>query len=511
MQRTSHLVALPLTILGICGTFAVGLSGCRSESQPSLPGSEQVYGPRIGTVLRLAGELGVKERHMMAAGYVSGHFGLTEGQKSQQWLFESGRSNSVGLDLRAASDLQQQTFRSQMEFLAREIRARAERQQPSNDFDWLALIAQAVVGEFEPDPNIRALQVRLVLIDLIEANNSGFNAALNDKEVYTLQPAGDDERIDLRLLDPGQLRLLNGFRFQGDGLADLSVEGNAKVRTGILRNPGKLPKLVIRLCPSTTLRCFEALRKTSNLGAHFLSYRGLNGTRETIQLHDSKFELNWHEEAQKDVVTLMLSGVTGVTRESMRPDLFDWEDYVSLRSFIRRAAGRLTQDIFTDNPNLLQKEFIRTAVQETKGLIDENVGESEFPLGSNWDSELFRELLTSETLPKQLSQLKIEQPSNGQTIAGTVIEGAVYPDSESGQIQIFQDSTDPKSDGSPWDLVLKRDIDPSQRRFDFTHEIRRTGLNGNQMRALKVVNRRVDGSLLGSRIIRLRVGGISRP
>jgi hypothetical protein len=414
--------ALSLTILGLVGCLASGLSGCRDDTKETTPTTEQVYGPRIGTVLRLAGEAGIKQRHLLATGYVGGYFGLTDGQKSQQWLADSGRSSSVGLDIRSGANLGQTNFREQMDTLVREIRTRAERRAPSNEFDWLALIAESIVGDYETDPNLRSLQIRLVLMDLIEAHNNGFNASLNDKESYTLAAAGDDEKIDLRQLDPGQLRMLNGFRFQGDGLADLSVEGNPKVRSGTTRQASKTPRLVIRLCPSTALRCFETMRKTSTLGAHFLSYRGLNGTRETVQFHDPKNELLWHDEVQKDTVTFMITGLTGTTRESMRPDIFDWEDYVSLRNFVRRAAGRFTQEISTDNPNLAQREFLKNSVVETLGLIAENTERPIFALGPTWDSELFRELLFSENLPKQLSQVKIEQPTSGQTVPGTVVE-----------------------------------------------------------------------------------------
>jgi hypothetical protein len=247
------------------------------------------------------------------------------------------------------------------------------------------------------------------------------------------------------------------------------------------------------------------------LGAHFLSYKGLNGMRETVQFHDPKHELMWHDEVQKDVVTVMIAGVTGTTRDTMRADIFDWEDYVSLRNFIRRAAGRLTQDAVTDNPNGLQKDYLKNSVTETLGLINENTERPNFPLGPTWDSELFRELLSGDALPKQVSQLKIEQPAAGQTIQGTVIEGVVYPDTESGQFQIYQDRQDPSGDGLGWELVLQRDLDPRQRRFDFTHEIRRTGLNGNQIRSLKIVNRRIDGAILGTRVIRLRLAGITTP
>jgi hypothetical protein len=511
MKKSNHHGSITPALAAFCAAAVLGLSSCKDAPGETNPSQEQVYGPRIGTVLRLAGELGVKERHLMAAGYVGGYFGLTEGQKHQAWLSESGRSSSLGLDLRRASELQALNFRGQMDILGKDIQLRAERQQPLNDFDWLTLIAQAMVGDFEADPNIAAIQVRMVLMELIEAHNSGFSASLNDKEVYTLRPADEDERIDLRLLDPGQLRLLNGARFQGDGLSDMVLEGNPKARIGGLRTSTKMPKLVIRLCPSTALRCSEAMRKTSTFPAHFLSYRTMNGNRETIQFHDHRQELIWNDEVQKDTITLMIAGTNGITRETLRPDLFDWEDYVSLRSFVRRAAGRITEGLNNDNPNAAQRDFIRNQIQETTGVIDENSPRPNFALGPTWDSELFRELLNSDQLPKQLSQVKIEQPLHGQTIAGTVIEGVVYPDAESGQIQIYQDAAEPKSDNSTWDLILKRDVDPRQRRFDFTHEIRRSGLNGNQMRALKVVNRKADGTLLGSRVIRLRMDGIARP
>jgi len=212
-----------------------------------------------------------------------------------------------------------------------------------------------------------------------------------------------------------------------------------------------------------------------------------------------------------DTVTVMIAGVTGATRSSYRADLFDWEDYVSLRSFIRRSAGRMTQEMNPQNPNLVQKEFLRSHVIETLGLIDEASDRPDFPLGPTWDSHLFRELLNSDLLPKEQSQVEIEQPLSGQIVPGTVIEGVVYPDSESGRIQIYQDKSEPGSDGNAWDLVLMRDLDPKLRRFDFTHEIRRTGINGNKMRALKVVNRRSDGTLLGSRIVKLKIDGLTQP
>lgn len=512
MKKNRNLPKSLLLPLNLTAMVTVILTTSCGEPAAQLPPSvEQMYGQRIGTALRLAGEVGVKERHMMALGYVGGYFGLTDGQKNQLWLADSGRSASVPLDLRRFENTSQQGFKAQMDILGKDLRARAERQQPTNDFDWLALMAQAVVGDLEQDPNIQALQVRLVLMELIEANNNGFSASLGESELYTLPPASDADRIDLRQLDPGQLRLINSFKFQGDGLADLAVSGNSKAHSGTQRDSGKLPKLVIRLCPSSTLRCFEFLRRTATMPAHFLSYKTMNGNRETVQFHDPKLNLNWHDTTLSDTVTLMIAGVTGSTRASARTDLFDWEDYVSLRSFIRRTAGRITQEMNSQNPTLTQKEFLRNHVVETLGLIDESAERPNFPLGPTWDSVLFRELLGSDLLPKEQSQVELEQPLPGQVIQGTVIEGVVYPDNDSGRIQIYQDKSEPSTDGTAWELVLMRDLDPKLRRFDFTHEIRRTGINGNKMRALKIVNRRVDGSLLGSRIVKVKVDGLTQP
>ncbi len=512
MNKNRNLSKSLLCKLNVVGLVAVTLTASCSEPAAQLaPTAEQMYGQRIGSALRIAGEIGVKERHMMSLGYVGGYFGLTDGQKNQLWLGESGRSASIPMDTRRLQDVSQQSFKSQMDLLAKDIRDRAERLQPTSDFDWLALIAQAVVGDLEEDPNIQALQIRLVLLELIEANNNGFSASLGDTEVYTLPPAADSERIDLRQLDPGQLRLINSFKFQGDGLADLAVSGNAKARSGEQRNSSQLPKLILRLCPSSTLRCFEFLRKTSTMPAHFLSYKTLNGNRETVQFHDPKNTLNWHDTTLPDTVTVMIAGVTGATRSSHRTDLFDWEDYVSLRSFIRRTAGRITQEMNSQSPEQIQKEFLRNHVIETLGMIDEASDRPNFPLSPTWDSVLFRELLSSDLMPKEQSQVEVEQPLTGQVIQGTVIEGVVYPDSESGRIQIYQDKTEPGADGNAWELVLMRDVDPKLRRFDFIHEIRRTGINGNKMRALKFVNRRGDGSLLGSRIVKVKVEGLPLP
>jgi hypothetical protein len=160
---------------------------------------------------------------------------------------------------------------------------------------------------------------------------------------------------------------------------------------------------------------------------------------------------------------------------------------------------------------VVQKEFLKNHVIETLGLINEASDRPTFPLGPTWDSQLFRELLNSDLMPKEQSQVEVEQPLPGQLVQGTVIEGVVYPDSESGRIQIYQDITEPGSEGTAWELVLMRDLDPKLKRFDFVHEIRRTGINGNKMRALKFVNRRSDGTLLGSRIVEVKVEGLSLP
>ncbi|MEY2987586.1 MAG: hypothetical protein RJB13_1107, partial [Pseudomonadota bacterium] len=108
MNKNRNLSKSLLRTLKLVGLVTVPLTtSCGEPAAQLAPSAEQMYGQRIGTALRIAGEIGVKERHMMALGYVGGYFGLTDGQKNQLWLSESGRAGSVPLDTRRLQDLSQ--------------------------------------------------------------------------------------------------------------------------------------------------------------------------------------------------------------------------------------------------------------------------------------------------------------------------------------------------------------------------------------------------------------------
>ncbi len=497
---------------------------CAAEKKANNPGIET--GPRVSAVIETAHDKNIDERVLLTTTYVQSNFGYNI-PRPENKLPDSNRGHIFGLSQARNSNLSPTDFDVNLKFFAEKLKTNAALRPPRDSFDWYWLAAQTIVGENVADPNLKDISIRLVLLGLIDTHNKGFAALLPNNENFVLPPADESQIIDLKKLDAGQGRYVSNFRFGKDFASDLFVAGRKEAETqkpipekpkpdalptDKPPQPAEFPTIVINWCPASTLTCFEHLKSTVDSPTHFFSYKGRNGEREVIQFHDINKDLNWYGTTRTNTVSLTIAGPAGTTRDDLRPDWIDWEDYMSIKQTIQSIVMQISRDI----PGLVsapigETSWLKTHVVEAAPgfhlaptLPASKIGQPDFTLPLFWDSKLFRELLERNLMPRNFSQVRVETPSVGQVFEGTQAAFSIYPDPETTSLEIYQDSENAEF-GKSWDLISKADISLADPRFDDTHNFRNPGANGTGARAIKIVCRKQDGTLLGTRVVRFAV------
>lgn len=515
LRQSAFLSALPAWLLAVpCAAFLGPLSGCADEKKQAAPRATK--GAELSALDAAAKESGIDVRYLVTAAYVQSNFAADAAHK-EQGPQAAERDLIFGMPLVGQPPGTPDTLEARAKVLASQMSERAKKHSPSTSFDWLLCAAQVLVGDTEKDPNIRDFQVRMVLLQLIEAFNSGFAVlAPNSQAPDIVPPASEKERVDIKTLDAGRSRYVTGFRFDRNVAAELLVTSNPSAVAGP-RQTGDFPKVVLRHCPGSALACFDHFRKSKDTGAHFLAYRTSPGSLELVQFHDVSKDLAWYGKPQDDSIVIVVAGLSGVTASTARTDWLDWEDYVALRrvlvDIITQTARTLRLDIDAVlQGNTFKPAFLDATVKELFKEPEETApipkGKSGFLLPATWDSGLFREVLRLTTEPRLFGQIRVDAPKVGQSYNGNRAFFAFYPDTEAAEIQLFQDKAG--TPGNPWDLILKRDYSPAQQRFDYTHEFRRKGVTGTNVRSVKIVARAADGRVLGTRIVRFSLTGIEK-
>lgn len=551
--------------LSVFVTAALTAMACNAEKKRFEPDSSR--GPKVQIIAQAAQDKGISERILLTAAYVQSNFGQAEGLGGASPV--SGRTPVFGLERSQLGEGESNDLRANAETLAAKIKRMADSRAPRDTFDWLLLTALAIVGDGSSaleasasDANLRDVSVRIVLLGLINAHNAGFAAILPNNEVFVVAPANDDEKIDLKKLDQGQSRYIGNFRFSKDFASDMFVQGNRRAEIedkpggAILGRPSRsntmpvgtpligdnppastsaaapvpgailptlpapvpapapeFPRLVIRWCPASTLACFEHLRQTEESPSHFLAYRGRSGQTEIIQFHDIVKDLKWYDSTQRNTISITVVGLAGQNKDTFKPDWIDWEDYVGLRQTLQSIVQQTGRDLLgkdmdaqLKDPEWLSKNIVEQWPGQP-GVGGVPAGKPDFLLPAFWDTQVFRELLAMTSTPRDVSQVRIESPTEGQVFPGNDVYFSIYPDPDTTEIQIYQDVANPQP-GKAWDLIQKIDSDAGVVKFEDTREFRRVGANGSKARAMRIVCRKADGTLLGTRIVRFVVDGI---
>jgi hypothetical protein len=500
------------TAILLVGTLGLGLAtGCGSERKKLRPPSPE---SRTQEVLSgVARQNQMEPRVLLTAAHSQSafgqpsDFGLTQG---------TGRASYFAMPVGTTDPIANGDVVANARLLASKMVEIAKASPPRDSFDWLVIAANVIVGQTSDDPNARDLALRATLLDLIATYNRGFSAT-SGTETLTIPALPDNQHILANKLDERQLQYISGFRLRRDFGSDFYLAG-ADLGEPALKDTAKVPKLLVIWCPGSNLTCLEHFRANKTTPVHFLATRALDGQMETTQFYPVAQDVTWHGQILANTTVLAVSGLAGRSKENFRPDWLGFSEYVSLRTIIRNIFEQTLRKFFgaadadqkLADPNTFRQHVLTFhGATKTPLAITFPEGAMDFGLPVFWDNTLFFETLTSEQQPRIKEQLVVASPLTAQDFFTADVPFRMTLSDDVRLIEIFQDVAVSDANPSPWDLVIKREVDPSLRRIEsFSHPFTRAGALPSPHRAVKIVARGPKGEILTSSVVRFQVRNI---
>lgn len=504
-----------LLCTGLCTLTAAPL-GCATE-QKKLPPRVTVA-PREAQIARISKAKGIDRRILLTAAYTQSNFG----QPSDEGLAaKSTRASFYAMPVASTGPIDKSDVVSNTKLIAVRMSEMAKANPPKDPFDWLLLAAHAIVGQATDDPNIRDLALRTVLVELIEAYNTGFTTVTreaDDREMtISVPPLIDQKQIRYSNLNERQVQYVNGFRFRQDFGADFFLAGPESARTSN-KTAEDTPRMLLVWCPGGNLVCLEHFRKTTDTPVHFLTTHTLEGQMESIQFHPVVSDLSWYGQTIENTIIVAITGQAGRSPQTFRPDWLDFDEYSSLRRLLRNILDQTLRKFFgavVAEDQMADSAFLRSIILEYRPALRDEWGiphpeeEPDLTLPSFWDSALFWEVMDSTRGPRALEQMLVSQPQMGKVYSSVDVPFNVLITDDVRLIEVYQDVPFTALGKQPWERVLKREVNPSRRRKEsFTHPFARPGSLAGEHRAVKLVARGAAGELLASQIIRFSIKGL---
>jgi hypothetical protein len=452
----------------------------------------------------------IAPRVLLAAAYSQSSFG----QPSDPGLMQAaGRPSLYALPIATTGPIAGNDVVANSRLLAGKMAEVARASSPADPFDWLVIAANIIVGQVTEDTNFRDLALRSVLLDLVATYNRGFST-VTGTDTIALPSLSENEQIKASDLDERQSQYINGFRLRRDFGSDFFLAG-PDLGSVAEKDTNTVPRLLVIWCPSNNLVCLEHYRTNKTTPVHFLATRSMDGGLETTQFYPVAQDLVWYGNTLKNTTILAVSGLAGRTRENFRPDWLAFNEYASLRVIIRNIfdqtlrkffgpeqADKMLADANTFRSNT--SEF-RTPAKDQLGF-EPPEGASDYGLPVFWDSDVFFEVLTAERPSRIKEQMLISSPAVGQEFSNSDVPFRITLTDDIRMIEIYQDFIPTAAHKSPWDLAIKREVNPQTRKIEtFTHPFTRPGSLPSNHRAVKIVARGEGGELLASQVIRFQV------
>ena len=514
--RNRAMPGLYRPIAALLLAFATtGLVGCADSSKKSK--KTETPGTSVPALAKAASTYNVPEKHLLTAAFVQSQVGNNTAE-IKEFSLNTRRDPVFGIALNSLPTDSKENLEDRALAAAKLTADIAAKRQPKNDFDWLLCLSQAIVGDEEKDPNVRDHQIRLTLMQFIEAHNKGYSVFFADGTKAVVEPAQGASKVDLSSLDAGRSRYVTSFGLNSTSEAEFSLVGDESLQ-GADRPVGQKFSLQIRMCPANGLICFDALRNSREMGVHYVGYKVGSAQWELVQLHPLAKDLKWFGQEQAQTVVVALAGVAGTGSAIKRTDWMDWSDYVALRKSLNDVLAKTLRvseinlkDKTVPGTTYFTKEFLTETLKPVlaaEGVAPSPAKRSAFLLPPTFDSSLFQEVMATPQEPRTFSQIRVERPLSGGNIAGSSERISFFPDPEATEVLVFQDKVT-TTPGDPWDLILKKDVNPGDNRVEFEQQFLKKGINNSAERSLKFVSRKGNGQILSSKIVRFQVQGLKK-
>lgn len=484
-----------------------------SCADDAVPPQEQA-GPSSASdaVAMAARENQIDERLLLSAAFVESNFG-NDSEFNKTAASDDGvkRSPLFSMQTDALEGIPPDNILQNSRVLAAKIREYAG--GSTDTFEWLRATAQAIVGDMDQEPTAKTAAQQIVLGELIHAYNSGF-ATYIEGQLVKVDPAPADKAIDSRALSQRSQRELPNYFYEAD-FGKRNLLGNKEAQKGD-KTFDNTPRVILRWCPASTLKCFEYLRKTKDAATHYMSFVGPTGERQFLKMHENAKDLMWYGKQVENAISITFTGLAGTTRDTLRLDWMDWSDYAAIKRTVEEVAFNLKgREEEPASGEALRNLVVETGVSgrsATHSHPSTPDGKQNFALPLAWDSELFNQLM-AQTLESRLETgILIEKPENAKNYEGTRVDLIISPDPDTARMEIFQDNPAGfDADGRPvhknlWMTAINEDWgrEVYEKSFNFP----RIGIMGNKMRAIKVVSRDINNNIISSSIVRFVVDGI---
>lgn len=254
------------------------LGGCGSERKKLQTGRST--GKVENAVNSIAAEKQISPRILLVAAHTQSNFGAPS---DPALMRQTARASYYAMPIASTGPIDGNDITANTRLLAGKMSEIAKASPPQKPFDWLVVAANVIVGQVADDPNVRDLEIRSVLVELISSYNRGFSA-IAAGDTIALPPLPEQQQIVTTNLDERQIQYINGFRFRKDYGSDFFLAGPSQANV-TEKDKSTTPRLLLIWCPAGNLICLDSYRTNKDSPVHFLVTQSLDGQLETTQYY----------------------------------------------------------------------------------------------------------------------------------------------------------------------------------------------------------------------------------
>jgi hypothetical protein len=483
------LVLLAIIYVG-CGNHSLHDAPSEApQASPETSLNQTVgFGPLSKEIMQASADEDIPPEILLIAAYVQSNLGV-EAEAIAGHLQFAKREPVFGIHHDELEGINYIDKYEISRFLARKIKALVEKRNVARANEYLYFAAKAIIGERHVESEHEDILVNSLYGNFLDAYNQGFISFLPHDEIakFSLQAKQMPNITTPAILINKEDKSLIVKRFE-------SYE-NVKV--------------LLRFCPSNIVVCYDEFKNNPNINTHYLVQRG-DTKVDYIQLNPLAQDLSWYNKKLNKTVIITIAGTSGLTYEGYLPQWFKLENYYGLSSFLKeQVLGFILEsfdmnykEVFT-SPDY-QEQYLESMIEERVRGVYAPEGRYSFNKPLFWNSELFyTTFLTNGQKTKNYTHLRTSLDQHVVTLDSALLSLDIEVDINTDKIQIYRDNEIPTSKNA-WVHIREIQIDPKERKINFSHEFRYKGVRRSDVRYLLIIATSKDGTITAEKIIGFR-------